>query len=238
MARLLDPRAIPMARAVIWCTALLLVVAIPGGMLTADPHNVPFIDFDSGWHRYVEELRSPLLDGINAVLNWLGYTGALIFHVLLAVALLLRRRPMMAAFAATACFAALGITELAKAVIGRPRPADAVVLTDTGSYPSGHVSATTAFLVVAALLIARLWFWLVAGFGVLSMMFSRTYLAAHWLTDTFAGAVLAAVVVLLTWLAFQKICVTENADARRILSWLSRAERRRRAAGPAGSAPR
>ncbi|MCA4133257.1 phosphatase PAP2 family protein [Arthrobacter sp. M4] len=237
MARLFDPRPLPVGATVAVGSTLLLALAVPGFLLAADPLNVPFIGLDSDWHQWVEDLRTPFWDGVNAVLNWLGYTGAFAAHVLLSVFLMLRRRPFAAAFVATAGFAALGLTQLAKWLVGRPRPADAVVLTDTGSYPSGHVSATTAFVVVLALMVARAWLWILSTIGVLAMMFSRTYLAAHWLTDTFAGAAIAAVVVLLIWLAFQKVCVRENTDARRMLTWLSRAGRRRRAAAQGESAP-
>lgn len=237
MARFLHPRPLSVGPTVAVSVAMLLAIGVPGAMLAADPHNAPVVGVDSGWHRYVEDLRIPFWDGVNAVLNWLGYTGALITHVVLSLLLMLRRRPVAAAFVATAGFAALGLTQLAKALVGRPRPADATVMTETGSYPSGHVSATTAVLVVLAILVGRLWMWLFSTLGVLSMMFSRTYLSAHWLSDTFAGAVLAAVVVFLTWLAFQRVCIMENTDARRILAWLSRAERRQRAAGQTGSAP-
>jgi len=146
------------------------------------------------------------------------------------VALLLRRRPQTALFAAAAGIAVLAFTQVLKAGILRDRPDNTVVLTDTGSFPSGHVASTAAFLVVVALLVGRVWGWVLAGFGVLAMMVSRTYLSAHWLVDTVGSVCLAVPVVLLLWLLFQNICIQENRDARRLLTWRARASRRRRAA--------
>ena len=114
-------------------------------------------------------------------------------------------------------------------------PDNTVVLTDTGSFPSGHVASTAAFLVVAALLVGRVWAGVLAGFGVLTMMVSRTYLSAHWLADTVGSVCLAVPVTLLLWLVFQDICIQENGDARRLLSWRARASRRRRAGAHPGS---
>src|SRR5438128_1807087 len=111
MARLLKPRAIPVAWVLAWSAAVMVAVAVPAGMLAADPLNVPFIELDSEWHRQVEQWRTPFLDGVNAVLNWFGYTGALTFHTALVAVLLLRRRPLAAAFATAAGLGALGITQ-------------------------------------------------------------------------------------------------------------------------------
>lgn len=238
MARLLVPRSFAVSRIVLLGAILLAAATTAGGILIAQPLDGPFLALDTGWHDFVTTLRAPLWDGVNAVLNVAGYLGMLILQFLLATTLLIRKRPASAAFCAVAGGVALLATQAAKYVVDRPRPADAVVLTDTGSYPSGHVSATTCFLVVVALLIGRIWTWLVASLGMLSMMFSRTYLSAHWLTDVFGAVCLSAAVVLLIWIGFQNTCVQENTDAPRLLTWRARASRRRRAATRAESAPR
>lgn len=68
-----------------------------------------------------------------------------------------------------------------------------IVGASAGSFPSGHVANTTAFVVVVVLLVAGfhpaqkglLWF----GGGLLSvaMAWSRLALNVHWLTDVVAG---------------------------------------------------
>ncbi|MDI3212876.1 phosphatase PAP2 family protein [Arthrobacter sp. AL12] len=235
MTRVLDPQRLPPGSVLAASTALLTLGAVLGGLLLADVRTPPFQALDEGWGRWIASLRSPFWDGLNVVLNLAGYRGALVVHGLLVAALLLRRRTTMALFAAAAGLAVLGCTQILKAGIFRERPDNTVVLTDTGSFPSGHVASTAAFLVVMALLVGRAWAAVLAGLGVLTMMVSRTYLSAHWLVDTVGSVCLAVPVVLLLWLVFQDICIQENTDARRLLSWRARASRRRRAEEHPGS---
>ena len=180
MIRVLHPRRLPTGPVLAASTAMLAVAAVLGGLLAADVASPPFQGLDTGWPTS-SRLHTPFWDGINAFLNIAGYRGALVLHGVLAVALLARRRPHAAVFTAAAGVAVLIATQVLKAGLERERPQNTVVLTDTGSYPSGHVSATTAFLLVLAVLMAT-WGWLLASAGMVAMMVSRTYLSAHWLS--------------------------------------------------------
>ena len=230
MTRVLDPRRLPQGRVLAASTAMLTVVAVLAGLLAANISRPPFQGLDQGWAGFITALHSPFWDGINAFLNIAGYRGVLVLHGLLVVALLVRRRPHAALFSAAAGAGVLLVTQVLKAGLLRERPQNTVVLTDTGSFPSGHVATTTAFVLVLALLLAKAGAWLLAWAGTVAMMVSRTYLSAHWLTDTVGAVCLAAPVVLLLWLGYQNLCIRENADARRLLSWRARASRRQRAA--------
>jgi membrane-associated phospholipid phosphatase len=238
MTRVLDPQRLATGRVLAASTALLTLAVVLGGALLADVSQPPFREVDDGWARFMGTLHSPFWDGVNGFLNIAGYRGVLLGHGLLALALLVRKRPQAAIFAASAGIAVLILTQVSKAAILRERPANTIVLTDTGSFPSGHVTSTTAFVLVLALLVGRVWVWVLAAAGIAAMMLSRTYLSAHWLMDTVGGVCLAATVVLIVWLFYQNICIQENADARRILTWRARASRRRRAAAHPESEPR
>lgn len=236
MTRVLDPRRVPTGRLLAASAAMLAVAAVLGGLLLAGVAKPPFLGLDHAWAGFITGLRSPFWDGTNAFLNIAGYRGVLVLHGLLVVVLLARRRPRAAVFSAAAGVAVLVATQLLKAAVLRERPQNTVVLTDTGSFPSGHVATTAAFVLVLALLMAKVWVWLAAAAGTVAMMISRTYLSAHWLTDTVGALCLAVPVVLLLWLGWQGSCIRENADARRLLSWRARAARRRRAAAHPESA--
>ncbi|MBP2268257.1 undecaprenyl-diphosphatase [Pseudarthrobacter sp. PvP004] len=229
MIRVLRPRQRPAWQLVTPGVLLLCAFAVPGILVMAGQGEPAFNGVDVTWQAYAFSLHSPFWDGVNVVLNWAGYAGMLVFHVVLAISLLIWQRPMAAVFAASSGIAVLALTQLAKAVVGRDRPEGAKVLTDTGSYPSGHVSTTTAFLMVLAILIGRSWMALLAVSGILAMMISRTYLSAHWLSDVLGGACLAAGIVLLMWWRLRDICIKENdrADGRTI--WAAKASRRRQA---------
>lgn len=238
MTRVLDPQRLSTGRILAVSTALLTLAVVLGGLLLADVSRPPFRGLDEGWAGFMGTLHSPFWDDINQFLNLTGYLGVLVVHGLLALALLLRKRPQTAIFATAAGVAVLVLTQVSKAGIPRDRPANTIVLTDTGSFPSGHVAATTAFLLVLALLMGRAWVWVLAAAGIMTMMLSRTYVSAHWLMDTVGGVCLAAPVVLVLWLFHQNICIQENGDARRLLTWRARASRRRRAAVHPESEPR
>jgi undecaprenyl-diphosphatase len=234
---ILQPRRLSPGRTITAATVLLAVAAVFAGMLIGSLGNPPFQSTDTAWHDAILGARNPFWDAVNLGLNWAGYTGMFVFHALLGAALIVRRRPKMALFSVAAGVVVTLLVQLLKWLIQRPRPGDAGVFTETYSYPSGHASSTAAFVLAAALIIGRAWAWVLAAIGAVAMMVSRTYLAAHWLTDVVGGACLAAGVVLLLWLPVQEACRLENIEAGRILTWSARVSRRRRAAGQAGSEP-
>lgn len=114
-----------------------------------------------------------------------------------AAALLLayrRRWVQLTAFAVAVASSEYLIGKL-KAGYARPRPPHALVSTSGFSFPSGHAvaSAVTAVGLVIVLVSPgpRRWVWqLRAVVFAFVMALSRVYLAAHWLSDVVAGALL------------------------------------------------
>ncbi|MDI2033663.1 phosphatase PAP2 family protein [Paenarthrobacter nitroguajacolicus] len=229
MIRVLTPHRQPDRQLVASGLLLLGAFAVPGIMILVGQGDPAFNRVDTWWQAYSFTLHTTFWDGVNGVLNWVGYVGMLSCHAVLALVLLIWNRPRTAAFVTVSGVVALALTQLAKAVVGRARPEGAKVLTDTGSYPSGHVSATTALLLVLAFLVGRWWMSSLAALGVIAMMISRTYLSAHWLSDVLGGACLAAAVVILMWWRFRDACIQENMNAGTTTIWAARASRRRRA---------
>jgi undecaprenyl-diphosphatase len=64
------------------------------------------------------------------------------------------------------------------------------------------VANAATIAVAATVIFPRLWVGLVGAAWVLLMAFSRTYLHAHWLSDTVGGAMIGAGAALLVAAAF------------------------------------
>jgi membrane-associated phospholipid phosphatase len=129
-----------------------------------------------------------------------------------------------------ACGSAL--SQLIKHLVQRPRPPHPLVTADFGSFPSGHLITTVAVGLALTLSLSRpgrrrVWAGLVAVAAAV-MICVRTYLRAHWLTDTFEGIAIGAGVALVLWWYFAPKLAAERFPARR--------EGRRGEAGAPGSA--
>ena len=91
------------------------------------------------------------------------------------------------------------ITQLTKAVLGRPDPHNDVGLF-SGSYPSGHMIVLLSCL-GGILFVWRqhppLWAWWLVLVAELTMGFSLLLLSMHWFTDVVGGGLLAVPIVVL-----------------------------------------
>ena len=163
---------------------VLLVLAIGLGIqvtLEAD------IDIDDWWNSFVD-VFSPLQPGA-FVMNFLGGGWFATFVVPLGAAaiLLALRRPWGALFALCASAGSALAVQLLKAAFGRTRPEDMIVVSDHGSYPSGHTANAATIAVIAVVIVPRVWVAVVGAAWVFAMAFSRTQVHAHWFSDTVGG---------------------------------------------------
>lgn len=74
-----------------------------------------------------------------------------------------------------------------------------LVTSDYGSFPSGHTANAATTAMVLALVFPLLWVWIAGFLYTVAMMASRTYLGAHWLSDTVGGLLLGIGVALVVW---------------------------------------
>lgn len=180
--------------------ALIIVAAL--GLLLARHYSLP-LAVDRWWMHVIGSIHTPPLDGIALVLNAIGAGVVGRFLVPLAIViLLLAGRDIGEAFyflvATVSCNA---VVDILKGLVARDRPPGGLVATASDAFPSGH-SATAAVMTVAlALILRRVWFWMLAAAYLLCMMASRTYLGVHWLTDVIAGALLGAALAVLLYAA-------------------------------------
>lgn len=160
---------------------------------------------DADWNALMVGIQVPVLTQIALFLN---IAGGPIASVALATAvallLLLRKRFRSAAYLVGASVLSAVLVEGTKRLVARPRPDDVAISVGSYAFPSGHC-ANAAVLVIALSLIFALHRWVryAGALYVLLMMFSRTYLHAHWLTDVLGGFFLGAAVGLFAWVFFR-----------------------------------
>ena len=163
---------------------VLIVLAIGLGVqitLEAD------IDVDEWWNSFVDVFS--FLQPLSLALNFLGGGWFATFVVPLGVAaiLLAVRRPWGALFALCASAGSALVVQMLKAMFGRARPEEMIVVSDHGSYPSGHTANAATLAVIAVVIVPRVWVAIVGAAWVFAMAFSRTEVHAHWFTDTVGG---------------------------------------------------
>lgn len=191
-------------------------LAVAGGMLLAlaagfaalvgaDPAHPLTIGLDRSWHAIVEPARDRLItEGAKIVSLAGGPAGGTVIVIVVAAFLwFVRRRRAGAVFLVATLAVSSGASQLIKHLVLRPRPPGALVPADVGSFPSGHVITSLAVGAALVLVLARpghrrVPLALVAVVTLL-MMWCRTYLGAHWLSDTFESILVAGGLVLVGW---------------------------------------
>ena len=158
---------------------------------------------DPRLERWVSAHRIAGLTSAAKLLTWLGSSAVLAPLVLVVGGWMLwRHRDARPAVLLTAALAgAIALYDMAKPLVGRPRPpiADRVAITVSGwSFPSGHATQAVAvwgmLAVVVGLRVPRLRAGAAVGAGLVVAVVgvTRIYLGAHWLTDVLGGFSLGA----------------------------------------------
>ena len=156
---------------------------------------------DRAWMAWIDRFRGPALDVPALVLNYLGVglTASLLIPALIVGGLLLARRHWAAGYYLAATMLTGGAVQVLKHLFGRTRPPDILVNVDFGSFPSGHVANAAVMATIFALLFARIWVRVLGAAYTVAMMLSRTYLGAHWLTDTIGALLLGVGIAVVVW---------------------------------------
>jgi membrane-associated phospholipid phosphatase len=203
-----------------WISAGLgLGLAIALGVLVVFRESPLTIDAD--WMDEIIQHRSPYWEVPALLMDRLGGGVIGIFVVPLGIValLLLLRRKWAALFSIVAAAISAGVVQVLKNVVGRERPEDILVAADFGSFPSGHVAnaATVAatFVLLFGLSRGRWWVWMLGSAWIVAMALSRTYLGAHWVTDTVGGALVGVAVAVIVWAPLASRLEREHESARR-----------------------
>ncbi|MEN2739706.1 phosphatase PAP2 family protein [Microbacterium sp. X-17] len=175
------------------------LVLVMGAIIAFRPTE-PFV-VDLEWMAEVVEHRSPVWTVPALFFDWVGggIVGSVVIPVVIFLLLLAFRRPWGAGFFAIASVVSVVCVQVLKHTVGRARPSEILVVADPGSFPSGHTANAATMAVVFGILFPRVWVWCVGGAWAILMAISRTYLGAHWLSDTIGGLLLGAGVAVIVW---------------------------------------
>jgi undecaprenyl-diphosphatase len=156
--------------------------------------------------------RSDLLTVPALVFNALGggVISTLVVPGVIVAGLLLWRRPGGAVYYVVAALASATVTRVIKVVVARPRPEDILVQPDFGSFPSGHSANAAVVATALGIIFLRTWVWVAGAVYTLLMMLSRTYLGAHWVSDTIGGVLVGAGMAVIVWAPFAERLYREH----------------------------
>ncbi|MFF4319265.1 phosphatase PAP2 family protein [Streptomyces sp. NPDC001568] len=169
-----------------------------------DVSNPPFQGLDERWLRWMGGPHEGPYAVAAAALDWFGGPPGIVVPLGLLALLLVRRLWVSAGFLlVTHLGANMLVVQGLKHLVDRPRPENPLVRVDHGSFPSGHAASAALLVVLVGVLLVpaarrRAW-WPAGAVFTLAMMWSRTWLHAHWLSDTAAGAAAGAGIGLLAW---------------------------------------
>ncbi|MGO3146131.1 MAG: phosphatase PAP2 family protein [Leucobacter sp.] len=211
-------------RALIPCAifAILLVTAFGAyfRFLSGDP-----LPFDNTWRGWVQLTLESGAYPIATMLAEVGSAfGVAAFGVISAALLFTLKQPRAAATVLTSLVIGVALSQLLKLLVDRPRPLDAVYFFSGESYPSGHAMGAAAFAVSLSIAVSSVlnsgevhghpvfmrWVWIVACVWIAAMMWSRTALGVHWLSDAIAGALIGIAAALIA----TRIWLLHNADSK------------------------
>ncbi len=171
-----------------------------GALIIVRSNGMP-LWLDTRWVNELDQNRAPVWEALSLLMNALG--GGLLATIIvpggIVAVLLVMKRPWAAGYFLGASIFTGAAVQLLKHLFGRARPGSLTVNVDFGSFPSGHVANAAIISTALALIVPRLWVWAAGSVYTVVMMISRTYLGAHWLSDTIGGLMLAIGVGVVMW---------------------------------------
>ncbi|WP_223693621.1 phosphatase PAP2 family protein [Leifsonia poae] len=212
---------VPRPRKMLWWSLGLLAAFVVMGVFVMIGRGVPFTQpLDDWWRTIVGASPDSALyrTAVPMFFQNLGEgPGTLVSVVVIPAVLVIVGRWRSALFFLSITLVGPGLfSQVMKNLVNRPRPAadpehglfGPLFLVDHGSFPSGHsVSAGALVFGIAALIPAsrrllRTAWWVIAAVLMVGMVWQRTLVNAHWLSDTVFGLAAGVAAALLMWWVF------------------------------------
>lgn len=179
------------------CTAVVI------GLIVFLRGNTPY-EADTLWLEEIVEHRNPIGLALAGFMTWVGggWFAVFLVPIVCIVILLILKRRWSALYFALATITSSTVVLIIKASYGRPRPEEMWAGLDAGSFPSGHTANAATLGIILAFIAWRWWAWAAAGIWMVLMALARTYLGAHWLSDTVGGLLIGIAVATIVWAPF------------------------------------
>lgn len=198
------------SRALPWACVAILAVAALGAYFALESGRP--LAADTAWRSVAQVSPGSIPYSIAAFLAELGTTVGVAACAAVSAALFFAiRQRREAAAILTALAIGVAMSQATKLLVERPRPIDALYSYSGYSFPSGHSMGAAALALSLAFAISSIrtqgdirvsrravrWAWIAALIWTFAMMWSRTALGVHWLSDTVAGGLLGLAAALI-----------------------------------------
>jgi len=162
--------------------------------------------------------KTPILNLFFVGVSQLSLYIAIVFSPVIVIWYVLRNNKKKGHFILIVMVGSVLIWEFFNILISWPRPQTSIALTQSYSYPSGHVLVGVCFYLSLAITISdsmdnrnkRIIAWAIPIIIIAMISVSRMYLRAHYPTDVIAGIVIGILWLLTVVLYFDKIEVLLN----------------------------
>lgn len=194
------PRRVARRGPLVAASAAFALVALLALVIFYREANKPF-GFEAAWMGEVLEHRTEPWTSVALFFDIAGggIVAVVVVPAVIISGLLLYRRPWGALYYAVSAVACVLVVQVLKQVVGRPRPVDILVQADVGSFPSGHSANAAVMAATLVVLFRHLWVLAAGAAYTAAMMFTRTYLGAHWISDTLGGLLVGAGIAVVVW---------------------------------------
>lgn len=172
---------------------LILVVSIFSFFLILISINSsPLSNLDNKINISMQKIQINSLVSLSKIINYVFEPTVFAVLLLAMVIFLFYKRRKVEAYALTAfTIVSIGLLELFKILVQRPRPIDALIFESDSAFPSGHALMALVFFGTLIYLFehhieslkAKRWV-MILGIAIISIIsFSRIYLNVHWFSD-------------------------------------------------------